>query len=51
MPVIAVFFFDGDRIVHERVSFDAAGLVNRIGQGVLQATGSTAGGPHGVPGA
>jgi steroid delta-isomerase-like uncharacterized protein len=37
VPVIAVFFFDGDRIVNERVYFDAASLVNQIGHGALLA--------------
>ena len=35
VPVIAVFFFDGDRIVNERIYFDAASLVNQIGRGAL----------------
>ena len=38
VPVIAVFFFDGDRIVNERIYFDAASLVNQIGHGALLAT-------------
>ncbi len=37
VPVIAVFFFEGDRIVNERVYFDAASLVNQIGHGSLLA--------------
>jgi steroid delta-isomerase-like uncharacterized protein len=37
VPVIAVFFFDGDRIVNERVYFDAASLVNQIGHSSLLA--------------
>jgi steroid delta-isomerase-like uncharacterized protein len=37
VPVIAVFFFDGDRIANERVYFDAASLVNQIGHGSLLA--------------
>ncbi len=32
IPVIAVFFFAGDRIVNERVYFDAASLVRQIGR-------------------
>ena len=42
MPVIAVFFFDGDRIVNERIYFDAASLVNQIGRGALLAGGTDA---------
>ena len=32
VPIIAVFFFDGDRIVNERVYFDSASLVTQIGR-------------------
>src|SRR5579884_238388 len=32
VPVIAVFFFDGDRIVNERIYFDSASLVTQIGR-------------------
>jgi steroid delta-isomerase-like uncharacterized protein len=32
VPVIAVFFFDGDRIVNERIYFDSASLVAQIGR-------------------
>jgi steroid delta-isomerase-like uncharacterized protein len=39
VPVIAVFFFHGDRIVNERIYFDAASLVSQIGQGGLGAGG------------
>ncbi|MBX5487404.1 MAG: ester cyclase [Mycolicibacterium hassiacum] len=35
VPVIAVFFFEGDRIVNERIYFDAASLVVQIGRGEL----------------
>ena len=35
VPVIAVFFFEGDEIVNERVYFDSASLVNQIGHGDL----------------
>jgi steroid delta-isomerase-like uncharacterized protein len=35
VPVIAVFFFEEDEIVNERVYFDAASLVNQIGHGTL----------------
>ena len=37
VPVIAVFFFDGDRITNERVYFDSASLVHQIGHGELLA--------------
>ncbi len=39
VPVIAVFFFAGDRIVNERIYFDAASLLNQIGHGALLAVG------------
>jgi steroid delta-isomerase-like uncharacterized protein len=32
VPVIAVFFFEGDRITNERVYLDAASLVTQIGR-------------------
>jgi steroid delta-isomerase-like uncharacterized protein len=37
VPVIAVFFFDEDRIVNERVYLDSAGLLSQIGRGDLLA--------------
>ena len=37
VPTIAVFFFDGDRIVNERVYFDTASMLNQIGRGDLLA--------------
>jgi steroid delta-isomerase-like uncharacterized protein len=37
VPTIAVFFFDGDRIVHERVYFDTASMLTQIGRGDLLA--------------
>src|ERR1044072_3981784 len=37
VPIIAVFFFDGDRIVNERVYFDSASLVTQIGRGAILA--------------
>ena len=37
MPTIAVFFFDGDRIVNERVYFDTASMLTQIGRGDLLA--------------
>lgn len=39
VPVIAVFFFDEDRITNERVYFDSASLVRQIGRGELLAMG------------
>ena len=32
VPIIAVFFFDGDRITNERVYFDSASLLRQIGR-------------------
>ncbi|HJT91878.1 MAG TPA: ester cyclase [Mycobacterium sp.] len=41
VPIIAVFFFEGDRIVNERIYFDSASLVSQIGRTeLLTATGS-----------
>ena len=37
VPVIAVFFFEGDLIVNERIYFDAASLLSQIGRGELLA--------------
>src|ERR1700752_1750902 len=37
VPVIAVFFFEGDRIINERIYFDTASLVTQIGRGELLA--------------
>ena len=37
VPVIAVFFFDEDRITNERVYFDAASLLAQIGRRELLA--------------
>lgn len=37
VPVIAVFFFDGDRITNERIYLDAASLLTQIGRGDLLA--------------
>jgi steroid delta-isomerase-like uncharacterized protein len=43
VPIIAVFFFDGDRIVNERIYFDSASLVTQIGRGeLLTAAGTVA---------
>ena len=37
VPIIAVFFFDGDRITNERIYFDSASLVTQIGRSELLA--------------
>jgi steroid delta-isomerase-like uncharacterized protein len=37
VPIIAVFFLDGDRIINERVYFDSASLVTQIGRGEVLA--------------
>jgi steroid delta-isomerase-like uncharacterized protein len=37
VPIIAVFFFEGDRIVNERIYFDSASLLTQIGRGDLLA--------------
>lgn len=37
VPIIAVFFFEADRIVNERVYFDSASLVTQIGRGEVLA--------------
>ena len=37
VPVIAVFFFDGDCVVNERIYFDSASLVTQIGRAELLA--------------
>lgn len=37
VPIIAVFFFDDDRIVNERIYFDSASLVTQIGRSELLA--------------
>jgi steroid delta-isomerase-like uncharacterized protein len=35
VPVVAIFFFEGDQIVNERIYFDSASLVQQIGLGEL----------------
>jgi len=35
VPMIAVFFFQDDRIVNERIYFDSASLLTQIGRGEL----------------
>jgi steroid delta-isomerase-like uncharacterized protein len=37
VPIIAVFFFQGDRIVNERIYFDTASLLTQIGRAELLA--------------
>jgi len=37
VPVIAVFFFDGDQITNERIYLDAASVLSQIGRGELLA--------------
>lgn len=41
VPVIALFFFDEDRITNERIYFDAASLLTQIGRGELLAFAGT----------
>jgi steroid delta-isomerase-like uncharacterized protein len=43
VPLIAVFFFEGDRIVNERIYFDTASLVTQIGRAELLALAGTLG--------
>ena len=43
VPIIAVFFFAGDRIVNERVYFDSASLVTQIGRAEILAMVGEAG--------
>lgn len=42
VPVAAVFFFDGDRIVNERIYFDSASLLTQIGRTELLTQGGAA---------
>ena len=35
VPIVAVFYFDDDRVVNERIYFDSASLVTQIGRGEL----------------
>ncbi|MGZ6777473.1 MAG: ester cyclase [Mycobacterium sp.] len=46
VPVIAVFFFDDDRIVNERVYFDSVSLVTQIGRGEVLALVGEQGAPE-----
>ena len=43
VPVIAVFFFEGDGITNERIYFDAASLLAQIGRGEVLALVGEAG--------
>jgi len=43
VPMIAVFFFEGERIINERIYFDTASLVTQIGRGELLALAGTPG--------
>jgi steroid delta-isomerase-like uncharacterized protein len=43
VPLCAVFFFEGERIVNERIYFDTASLVTQIGRGELLALAGTLG--------
>jgi steroid delta-isomerase-like uncharacterized protein len=49
VPIIAVFFFDGDRIVNERVYFDSASLVTQIGRSEVLALVGDAAAREGFP--
>lgn len=41
VPVIAVFFFEGDRITNERIYLDSASLLTQIGRGDILAFAGT----------
>lgn len=41
VPIVAVFFFDGDRITNERIYFDTASLLRQIGRGELLSLDTT----------
>lgn len=41
VPVIAVFFFEKDRITNERIYFDASSLVTQIGRGEVLGIGGS----------
>ena len=43
VPVIAVFFFDGDRITNERIYLDTASMLTQIGHGELLTAAGTDG--------
>ena len=44
VPLIAVFFFEEDRIINERIYFDTASLVTQIGRAELLALAGNADG-------
>ncbi|CAJ1502174.1 ester cyclase [[Mycobacterium] burgundiense] len=44
VPIIAVFFFEGERIVNERIYFDSASLVSQIGRAELLSAAGDGGG-------
>ena len=46
VPVVAVFFFEGDRIVNERVYLDSASMLTQIGRNEILAFAS--GDPQGA---
>jgi len=41
VPIIAVFFFEDNSIINERIYFDSASLVTQIGRGELLALAGT----------
>jgi len=43
VPMIAVFFFEDERIINERIYFDTASLVTQIGRGELLTLAGTLG--------
>src|SRR4051794_5433059 len=43
VPIIAVFYFESDRIVNERIYFDSASLVTQIGRSELLTLAGDAG--------
>ncbi len=44
VPIIAVFFFEGERITNERIYFDSASLVSQIGRAELLSAAAGDGG-------
>ena len=44
VPIIAVFFFEGERITNERIYFDSASLVSQIGRAELLSSAAGDGG-------
>jgi len=41
VPVVAIFFFDGDRIVNERIYLDTASMLGQIGRADILAFAGT----------